>query len=225
MSDLRQSVDQINREIVRLWKDRFRGEQGSVRWPMISPVPSQNGLTVIGCNPALPRSNYYSVPLFSDETSEEQHAEDLTAFEVEARKKYRYYRPFHLVAEQLNLAVEHVDLFFYRETSQAKLRQLVTNTDGKLNEFGHAQVELAVQLVTLSRPRIILVPNAFAADVFKEHFRLSTLDQEGLHWVTLDGQRTPVFLSGMLSGQRCMDRYSRERLVWHMRRTCCPDGA
>jgi len=66
-----------------------------------------------------------------------------------------------------------VDLFFYRQTDQKQLLTVVENPDNSLNHFGKRQVELAMQLLNLARPRIILVANAFAARVFKKHFGLT----------------------------------------------------
>jgi hypothetical protein len=57
----------------------------------------------------------------------------------------------------------------------------------------------------------------------KNNLGLKALDDVGLYWVNLGGARTPVFLSGMLSGLRPLDGHSRERLVWHMKRTLAQD--
>jgi hypothetical protein len=119
--------------------------------------------------------------------------------------------------------MEHVDLFFYRDTTQSNIHTLMFKSDKTLNDFGHRLVTLAERLICLSRPIIILVSNAFAATIFKSQFNLNEveLDYNGLYWVDLEGQETPVpvLLSGMIGGQRALDVHSRERLVWHMKRT------
>ena len=61
-----ESVAAINREIVAVWSARFSTGHPPVRWPMICPAIAENGLAVVGCNPALPKSNYYTVPIFQD---------------------------------------------------------------------------------------------------------------------------------------------------------------
>ena len=212
------TTDDINREIIALWSKQFGSADREVRWPLICPEPIQNGLTVVGCNPALPKSGYYKVPIFLPDSTTDQQIGILAAHDADARKKYHYYKPSIRLARDLGLELEHVDLFFYRESEQEKLLRLIHKTDECLNDFGKRQVELAVHLIALSRPKIILVANAFAARIFKEYFGLRELDDEGLHWVELDGYRTPVFLSGMLSGGH-LDNHTPERLVWHMRRT------
>lgn len=212
------TVADINREIISLWNEQFGSAQPPIHWPLICPEPEPNGLTVVGCNPALPKSGHYKVPVFHLNSAIDQQIRELAAHEAEARKNYPYYIPFHRLADELGLMMEHVDLFFYRETKQANFQKLIFKADEKLNDFGQRQVELAVRLIVLSRPQIILVANALAARTFKAHFELKTLDDDGLYWVNLDGHRTPVFLSGMISGGH-LDNHTRERLVWHMKRT------
>ena len=208
----------INREIIALCSEQFRSEEEPVRWPLICPEPAQNGLTVVGCNPALPTTGYYHVPVFHPNSITDEQIQELVELEIKARKNYPYDKPSTKLAEELGLPLEHVDLFFYRQTDQNDFRPLVQNADGTLNDFGKRQVDLAVRLIILSRPKIILVANAFAGQVFKTHFGLTKLDDDGLYWVNLAGNRTPVFLSGMLSGGH-LDNHTRERLVWHMKRT------
>jgi hypothetical protein len=185
---------------------------------MVCPEPLTGGLAVIGCNPALPESNYYAVPLFQPEATD-AHLPGLIQLEIDARTSYRYYAPFHRLARHLGLPWEHIDLFFYRETNQTKLKALVTDRDGTLNEFGLRQVSLASRILTLTEPKIILVANAFAARVFKTHFRLSAVDEDGLYWTPLGIRNVPTFLSSTLGGIRPLDSHSLERLLWHMRKT------
>ena len=185
---------------------------------MICPEPVAGGLAIIGCNPATPDTTYYDIPPFTAD-SRETHLRSLPALEAKARQSYRYYTPFHGLAKDLGLPWEHIDLFFYRETKQKAVEALVTNRQGSLNEFGSRQITLAERLLILTRPRMILVANAFASKLFKAHFKLDQLDQDGLHWTTLGAQEVPTFLSSMLGGQRALDLGSLERLVWHMRKT------
>lgn len=210
------TVADINREIIALWNQHFGSAQEPVRWPLICPDPVKNGLTVVGCNPAFPKFGYYKVPIFHPNLDADQQIQELAENESKARKKYRYYKPSHRLATELNLPLEHVDLFFYRGTEQESFQMLVQNPDGTLNDFGQSQIDLSMRLITLSSPKIILVANAFAARVFKNHFGLTKLDEDGLYWVNLDGNETPVFLSGMLSGGH-LDNHTLERLVWHMK--------
>ena len=215
------SAAAVNRDVASLWATRFARQPTPVHWPLICPEPVTGGLAVVGCNPAAPESGYYKIPKFQAGTLE-PHLSDLPALEAAARKSYPYYAPFHRLARQLGLPWEHIDLFFFRETGQKNLLPLVADPEGELNDFGRQQVDLAARLLALAQPRIILVANAFAARVFKTHFRLKPLDDDGLYWVTLGGRKVPVFLSSMLSGARPLDSHSLERLVWHMQKTLTP---
>lgn len=211
------SAAAVNRAALALWTTRFRGQSTQVHWPLICPEPVTGGLAVVGCNPALPESNYYSIPLF-EPGSGDAHLNSLPSLEAQARKSYPYYAPFHRLADQLGLPWEHIDLFFYRDTNQSSIKALVTDTSGRLNDFGAAQVALALRLLNLAQRKIILVANAFAARVFKAYLHLGQLDDDGLYWVTLRSCKVPCFLSSMLSGARPLDSHSLERLVWHMRK-------
>jgi hypothetical protein len=42
-------------------------------------------------------------------------------------------------------------------------------------------------------------------------------EERGFHWLTKSGKRIPVFFLSMLSGQRSLDRWSYERLIWHIK--------
>ncbi len=212
------TVNQINRDILALWKQRFPIQAPDIYCPMICPKPTADGLVVVGCNPALPTANYYAVPVFQPDPPDSSLAA-LIQLETDARKSYPYYLPFHRIARQLGLPWEHIDLFFFRETSQSKLKQMVMDADGTLNDFGLQQVVMAARLLQLARPRIILVANAFAARVFKAQFGLGSLDDEGLYWTELGARKVPTFLSSMLSGARPLDNHSLERLLWHMQKT------
>ena len=219
MPQAQDSIQAINQEILGLWEARFGDSYPKVPWPMICPEPIKAGLVVIGCNPAYPKANYYPIPKFNANDITEQQIDDISKKEANARRDYPYYLPFHRIASELDLPLEHVDLFFYRETSQEKVKTLILKQDETLNDFGRSQFELAQRIVALAHPKIILVANAFAAKIYKHELGLKRHDEEGLYWITLGSQRVPVFFSGMLSGQRPLDSHSRERLVWHMKTT------
>ena len=189
------SIQQVNKDIVALWTSHFDAHDSPVHWPMISPPPVTGGLAAVGCNPALPKSSYYTVPIFVPGATD-NHLNSLLDLEGAARKSYPYYKPFHRLAADLGLPLEHIDLFFYRVTSQKNLKPLIASKKGTLNEFGAAQVALAARILALAQPKIILVANAFAAGHFKRHFNLKRInDDDGLYWVTLAARKVPVFLS------------------------------
>ena len=210
------TVEAINSDIVALWKGQFGAQGTSVPWPILYPEPTTGGLVVIGCNPALPKKDQHTIPIFKPENGNDRSW--VIDQHIAARKEYPYYEPFRRLSEVLKIEWEHIDLFFHRGSTQFQLVKMVTNPNEELNDFGQRQLKLAARLLELTKPRIILVANAFAAKTFKNHFELADMDNEGLYWVEIAGRKVPVFLSSMISYGR-LDNHSLERLEWHMRRT------
>lgn len=78
------SVGAVNRAVVAFWAADFATRQPPPHWALISPEPVTGGLAVVGCNPALPQSNYYTIPLFAPD-SIEAHLQSLPGLEAMAR--------------------------------------------------------------------------------------------------------------------------------------------
>jgi len=97
------TVADINAQVITLWKDHFGTAREAVHWPMLSPEPLPDGLTVVGCNPALPKSRYYVVPLFKPNLGPGPNIQELINHEICARKSYPYYRPSISLADELGL--------------------------------------------------------------------------------------------------------------------------
>lgn len=109
------------------------------------------------------------------------------------------------------------DLFLYKETSQSDFMNRV-RSKGKLNEFGMDQIMLFEEILVQIRPRCVVVTNATASEILREYIQddLSWDSERGFHWFTRGGKKIPIFFTSMLSGQRALDRWSYERLVWHI---------
>lgn len=213
----------VNFSVVKLWQKHLNNKV--VKWPLIYPELNTNGLLVIGFNPALPKpSNYYKVPEFNGDNNAKEIMRCLAVNEKKAKSKYSYFKPFRDLAKNLDMPWEHVDLFFYRETKQSTVKGMVFHKsrsefkEDNLNCFGKKQIVLSKRLIILAQPKIILVANAYASQIFKQVFRLpkEVCGKTGHYTVRLGGKDVPVFLSSMLTGQRALDVFSRERLFWHM---------
>lgn len=219
------TVKEINCKAVELWQRFISILPNRTKWPLIYPTQlNTGGLVIVGCNPALPTSaKYYKIPAFNPDDQPwqlMQIADTLATHEAKARGDYPYFTACQALATELGFnSWEHVDLFFYRETSQSNTRRLVETKFEELNDFGNRQFNLSFELLKLTRPKIVLVANAFAARIFKKFHKLEFDNKEGVYWMKLETETVPVFLSSMLSGQRCLDLHSRERLVWHMKTT------
>lgn len=127
-----------------------------------------------------------------------------------------YFRPLREFAPSW----EHLDLFAVRDSSQRRALGLL-QPDGVLTAFADAQLRVFEELLPALEPKVVVFINAAASAIFRGRVNgRSTFDEEsGHHRVQLGGRPVPVFFSGMLTGQRALDVHSRERLIWHVRRT------
>jgi hypothetical protein len=73
-----------------------------------------------------------------------------------------------------------------------------------------------MEVIEESQPRGIVVVNAQASVLYKSNNHLAFDEHRGYYPQKLAGRNVPVFLSGMLTGQRALDRFSFERLRWHI---------
>ena len=136
--------------------------------------------------------------------------------EQSASERYgRYYAPLREFAENVGANTkEYLDMFLMRHTRQAD----VLDGHWKKGVFAQPAYELfdlfKRTLVALG-PKVVLIANAGASNIAIKLLPLTTTDRLTCSWEALPG--VPIFLSGMLSGQRALDTFSRERLAAHMR--------
>lgn len=134
-----------------------------------------------------------------------------------AKENYPYFSKFKQLSEMLGIKWDHTDLFFERETSQKEFRSnIFKDPQDTLNTFYSAQLKIACEMITESKPKCIVVANALASDIYKSHYKLEFIKNSGCYIQKIKGQDIPVFLSSMLTGQRALDKYSFERLAWHI---------
>lgn len=221
--------EEINYEAIALWEATYADDE-DVWMPSIYSPLKEKSILFIGLNPSfsdrgfstiLAKSAYPNIsPREFYDWKNRSKFNLVIAIEIEkiAKDIYSYFKKFKDIAGDLNLEWEHIDLFFYRETNQGQLKKVILNKDG-MNEFGRKQLELSKKLLEAIKPKIIVVVNAFASNVFYNEYNLKrNFDEElGCHVTDLNGQSVPVFLASMLTGQRAMDNYSFERLKWHIK--------
>ncbi|MDR1176669.1 MAG: hypothetical protein LBK83_14490 [Treponema sp.] len=135
---------------------------------------------------------------------------------------YPYYVALMKLAEDNGLPFAHIDLTLFRETSQAALKSLLAS----FPDVFEAHYNLAFDLIQKARPRIIVVNNAFVSHFLQNDekgffpSRFDTAFDKTIGTcrikqpLALDG--TPIFFSGMLTGQHALDEGSKQRLSWHI---------
>ena len=152
----------------------------------------------------------------------ERRVAELVCFEMTARDVYKtYYGQFKVFAERVGAdsnAFAHIDMFLMRHTSQ---KEVLTGkgygaTFGKLIPFAQEQFELFRFTLKSMSPKVVVMTNAGASGLALEGLGLTSSDDgRSYRWAELP--EVPIFLSGMISGQRALDTYSKTRLVLDVR--------
>ena len=225
---MRQTIDNKHFErLLAIWEHEFGSGEGEYM-PLVPIVLESSSLLFVGLNPSFSSSVIRRLlPAWEIEPDEYYLWKNRSEFDprfdidlhIKAKQEYAYFGRFRRLSKILgDIKWDHTDLFFYRETSQKRFRSLVleNNKIDRLTKFGRAQIEIAFEMIACSTPKCIVVSNALASDIYKKHHDLSFSNSQGSYIQTIRGQKVPVFLSSMLTGQRALDKYSFERLAWHL---------
>lgn len=222
---------EINQKIVALWNKHFTGNT-DVYAPLFYDELHKDRLVFVGMNPSfsargfrtiLKDTEYADTDMVSffkwqNISSNPSLIDDCIKMENYAYQNYSQYfgRPIE-IAKKVGLEWQHIDLFLYKETSQSDFMNRV-RSKGVLNEFGMDQIKLFEEILVQIEPRCVVVTNATASEILREYIKddLSWDAERGFHWFTRGGKKIPMFFTSMLSGQRALDRWSYERLVWHI---------
>lgn len=219
----------INDKIIDLWDKYFINEYSALQ-PLFYPKLKRNCLLFVGCNPSFNETGFKSILRDTEHTNldfanfylwknrNKEKIELATTFAEEAKLKHNYFKKFREMSKELDLVWEHIDLFFVHETNQKKLESQVLSKNRRLNEFGKRQIEISRQTISLIKPQIIVVANAFASGIFQQEFTCNFDDNLGCHFFDVNGKWTPVFFTSMLTGQRALDKGSFIRLKWHIKK-------
>ncbi len=91
--------------------------------------------------------------------------------------------------------------------------------NGKLNQFALDQLTIFKDALLAVKPKCVVVSNAFGSEIVREYLKsdLQWDEKRGFHWFTQGNVKVPMFFTSMLSGQRSLDRWSYERLVWQIK--------
>ncbi|BDI07462.1 hypothetical protein [Sphaerotilus microaerophilus] len=218
------SMMPINNDLLNLWKSPLAN--GQTLAPIQYPDVLDDPIVFVGMNPSFSVAGWKSLqqhnssglpnpatvfqwpnPVFN-----QQHA---ITWEQIALQNYAYFKWHRQLACIVGNPWYHLDLFAVRETNQTALTLQVLKSLRPLsvNPFGTAQLDIFDQAIDLIRPKAVVVANALASRIYLD--RRTPGRQSGCCChidSTTQGYQFPVFFSGMLTGQRALDIFSRERL-------------
>jgi hypothetical protein len=218
----------FNASAIGIWEKYFEPAE-DLFIPLILPPLVHGGVLFVGINPSFSPDGFKrcltGTPFAEVDPQEFFHWRNRGSLDLEkaiqieqyARDRYPYFNKFRDISSHIGLPWEHVDLFLFRETSQNSFKRRIIE-GGKLTPFALEQLELCRSLIEEIDPKVIVVVNAFASNLFVEIFGAEFDERFGYHLITLNARSIPVFLASMLTGQRAMDRYSYQRLRWQIKR-------
>jgi len=220
----------INSALIQLWTTQLPADAPRLM-PMQYAEPPKAPIVFVGLNPSFSEDGILrnqtlanALPVNAREFfAWPQHASfDLTkclALESYAHTHYPFFAWHREIKKASDLPWVHYDIFAIRETSQQTVQSLTCSGADPigLTPFGAAQLAIFHDLLALATPRAVVVVNALAAQIYLQQ-RRPRFDPATGHYLdtTPGGQAFPVFLSGMLTGARALDRHSRTRLIWQV---------
>lgn len=154
---------------------------------------------------------------------------NLQTYDDYAKLHHPYYTVPNKLAKSVGLTPYHLDVFQIRVTKQNTFNTDVDFKGSKgldlqlkpLPEFLAQQLEAVFTYLQAIKPQLIIVINATASKMFytlwKDRLQLSLDEQVGHYWFTGDN-RCPLVFTGMLSGGRQLDIFSRQKLFWNIKK-------
>jgi len=221
----------INKKIIKLW-DKYFKDYPNEHGPLFYDDFTPGGIVFVGINPSSSPSGQKTIlkdTEYADIKQEEfflwknlsKSPKDIAIcieFEKLSFQKYSYFKIMHKIAAELKIPCAHLDIFLYKLTSQEKFKDKIIE-NGKLNQFAIEQLEIFDEVLTDTKPKIVVIANAYGSELINNYYknRLRFDSKNGWHFFTLsNGKEVPIFFSSMISGQRSLDIWSRNRLVWHI---------
>lgn len=225
--------EEFNQELLKIWRNN---EALVNKYPLFCPELKKNCLLFIGINPSLSDKSFNKMSKeegidltkddleYPNKENEDKIIEKAIELERKWKQKIDYFGKFKRIGESIGVPWDHLDLFFYRETSQNDFRKVINfkekNNKIEMNDFGIAQLNLSIKTIKKCEPKVIVVANALASKILQKYMDISdsSFQEEGFHRVDVNGNKIPIFFSGMLTGQRALDLGSLERLAWHIKK-------
>lgn len=214
------------------------------RWPMQYPELAENRIVFVGLNPSFDdnRDKVCKLDDVNDLNSDKKIKEIKDAQRESLGRKpecpeckiYPYYAAFEDFVKELNKRLkpqfdwEALEIFSVRERNQSKVMKFL-KSNSVWTDFAKDQWKVFYKALNQIMPVCVVVANAFASDLISNYeseadglepkFQIESSTDRGYGTITLNGRAVPLLLSGMISGQRQLDKYSRERLIWMTRKS------
>lgn len=199
-------------EIWRNAKEIFIGDyclEIKKRGYAVEAMIEEDALMFLGMNPSFRKGTRYP------ETGKEYDFYPLPQTE-----KDKYFGKAYTIAKDRQAKFCHHDLLYVRETSQ---KYVIDSYVDNIKFFDN-QLALTKRIIERVHPKMIVIINAKACEVFKSLFDFEhnhTWDEKlGVDIMNIAGRMTPVVFSGMLTGSNPLDNGSYVSLRWHVGHIC-----
>ncbi|MCT4582964.1 MAG: hypothetical protein N4A35_16245 [Flavobacteriales bacterium] len=142
-----------------------------------------------------------------------------------------YFKPFGEIQRILKddykkeLTWAHLDLLVFKETEQAFIRDVLFKSADGLN-FIVEQLDIAKSILEYLNPKVIVVSNTQARTLLGADrnnnkniwmgYEFEFDEKLGTRKIVNPKLNSYCFFTSMLSGQRALDKGSKERLIWHI---------
>lgn len=223
--------NQYNNIVINIWENLSEANKslpGMHLFPMQRPDFIVNpDILFVGMNPSFSKTlqkNDVAAQYLWQANPDRAQIDNLIALENEAHEDYLiYFGALRRFAQSANAnSFEHLDLLPIRHTNQKEVFARHWDSNREPNEIVKQSIDLFKSTVIELSPKTIVVANAGAARIIIKALQLDSYDEKRKYrWNEL--KETPFFLSSMLSGQRALDEFSRDRLVADVRRALHPN--
>lgn len=219
---------QYNKAARDIWH-RFAGDHRTLPGMTLFPMQrhafaEEPHLLLVGMNPSFAfRARDTMRRHLKWRDAPESVIQQFTEEEAVAREQYRvFYGPQVRFKEAVGAhTLEHLDLLPVRHTSQAEVVHAYWDKHGHPHAITQACFGLFKATLLALAPTVVVVANAEASRQVKKMLPLQPIEP-GRRYGWPPMPQTTFFLSGMLSGQRALDEFSRARLEADVRSALHP---
>lgn len=149
-----------------------------------------------------------------------------------------YFKPFNSIIKELEenknfskkVTWSHLDMLVFRETQQSYIDNELLKTENGV-DFIYKQLMVSKKILEYLNPKIIVVSNTSARGFLGRDKFIKDKKEYGF-WMNFDFDfdyefgtdkivnndkiKPYAFFTSMLSGQRALDKGTRQRLIWHI---------